>query len=122
MLHPGRESIRLFQRLRGTTHHVLLFAGAHASAEAHQQLQALADATMRAHAGRIETHLIVPHELPEDLAAKGEILLDPRGELHHRYGARSACLYVVRPDGYIGFRSQPPDAEALRSYLTRIFL
>ena len=58
----------------------------------------------------------------EDLAGKGEILLDPRGELHHRYGARSACLYVVRPDGYIGFRSQPPDAEALDSYFTRIFL
>ncbi len=40
------------------------------------------------------------------------------GELHHRYGARSACLYVVRPDGYIGFRSQPPDPEALKSYFT----
>jgi hypothetical protein len=77
---------------------------------------------MRAHPGRVATHLIVPHELPEDLAGKGEILLDPRGELHHRYGARSACLYVVRPDGYIGFRSQPPDADALRSYFTRIFL
>src|SRR5262249_29382584 len=43
------------------------------------------------------------HELPEDLVSKGEILLDPKGELHHRYGARNACLYVVRPDGYIGF-------------------
>jgi len=72
--------------------------------------------------GRIETHLIVPHELPEDLSNKGEILLDPRGELHHRYGARNACLYVVRPDGYIGFRSQPPDADALGAYFTRIFL
>jgi 2-polyprenyl-6-methoxyphenol hydroxylase-like FAD-dependent oxidoreductase len=122
LLHPGRESVRLFQRLRGTTHHVLLFAGAHAMAETHKQLQALTDATMRAHAGRIEAHLIVPHKLPEDLAGKGEILLDPRGELHHRYGARSACLYMVRPDGYIGFRSQPPDAEALSSYFTRIFL
>jgi len=29
---------------------------------------------------------------------------------------------VVRPDGYIGFRSQPPDGEALNSYFTRIFL
>jgi hypothetical protein len=67
-------------------------------------------------------HLIVAHELPGDLAGKGEILLDPRGELHHRYGARSECLYVVRPDGYIGFRSQPPDPEALKSYLTQIFL
>ena len=122
MLYPGREPVRLFQRLRGTTHHVLLFAGMHATAETHQRLQALADAIVRAHPGHIATHMIVPHELPEDLTGKGEILLDSRGELHHRYGARSACLYVVRPDGYIGFRSQPPDAEALRSYFTRIFL
>ena len=122
MLHPGRESVRFFQRLRGTTHHLVLFAGALATAETHQRLQALADATMRAHPDRIESHLIVPHELPEDLAGKGEILLDPRGELHHRYGARSACLYVIRPDGYIGFRSQPPEPEALKSYFTQIFL
>jgi hypothetical protein len=77
---------------------------------------------VRAYPDRIEAHLVVPHELPGDLAGKGEILLDPRGELHHRYGARSACLYVVRPDGYIGFRSQPPDREALTSYFSQIFL
>ena len=38
------------------------------------------------------------------------------------HGARNACLYVVRPDGYIGFRGQPPDADALASYFTRIFV
>lgn len=122
MLYPGRESVRFFQRLRGTTHHLVLFAGAFATGETHRRLQALADATMRTYPDCIQTHLIVPHELPGDLAGKGEILLDPRGELHHRYGARSECLYVVRPDGYIGFRSQPPDAETLKSYLTQIFL
>jgi hypothetical protein len=101
---------------------VVLFAGVHATAETHQRLQDLADAIVGARAGRIETNLVVPHEFPEDLANKVEILLDQRGELHHRYGARNACLYVVRPDGYIGFRSQPPDADALGSYFTRIFL
>jgi hypothetical protein len=100
----------------------VLFAGALATGETHRRLQAMADATMRTCRDCIETHLIVPHELPEDLAGRGEILLDPRGELHHRYGARSECLYVVRPDGYIGFRSQPPDPEALKSYFTRTFL
>jgi hypothetical protein len=122
MRHPGRQSVRFFQRLRGTTHHLVMFAGALATGETHQRLKALADATMHEYRDRIESHLIVPHELPEDLVGRGEILLDPRGELHHRYGARSACLYVVRPDGYIGFRSQPPDPEALKSYFTQIFL
>ena len=122
VLCPGREPVRFFQNLRGTTHHLVLFAGALATGETHRRLQAMADATMRTYRDCIETHLIVPHELPEDLAGRGEILLDPRGELHHRYGARSECLYVVRPDGYIGFRSQPPDPEALKSYFTRTFL
>jgi 2-polyprenyl-6-methoxyphenol hydroxylase-like FAD-dependent oxidoreductase len=121
MLCPGRESVRLSHRLRGTTHHLVLFVGALATGETHRRLQALADATIHAYPDRIEAHMIVPHELPDDLICKGEILLDPRGELHHRYGARRACLYVVRPDGYIGFRSQPPDPEALKSYLSQIF-
>jgi len=122
MLHPGREPVRFFQRLRGTMHHLVLFAGALATVETHRQLQGLADAAIHAYPDRIEPHLVVPHELPEDRVGKGEILLDPRGELHHYYGARSACLYVVRPDGYIGFRSQPPDPETLKSYFTQIFL
>jgi 2-polyprenyl-6-methoxyphenol hydroxylase-like FAD-dependent oxidoreductase len=122
ILCPARESVRFFRRIRGTKHHLVLFAGALATAETHRRMQALAGAIVCTYPDCIEPHLIVPHELPEDLAGKGEILLDPRGELHHRYGARSACLYVVRPDGYIGFRSQPPDPEALKSYLTQIFL
>src|SRR4029453_7173343 len=104
MLYPGREPVRFFQRLRGTRHHVGLFAGALATGETHQRLQALAEAIMHAHPDRTESHLIVPHEFPEDLAVKGEILLDPRGELHHRYGARRAFLFWVRPAVYIAFR------------------
>ncbi len=89
--HPGREPVRFFERLRGTAHHVVLFAGVHATAETGTCRGDPADAIVGAHSGRIETHLIVLHEFPEDLANKGEILLDPRGELHHRYGARNAC-------------------------------
>src|SRR5882757_9778579 len=47
MLHPGREPVRFFQRLRGTAHHVVLFAGAHATAQTHRRLQAIAEATLR---------------------------------------------------------------------------
>jgi len=121
LLYPGREPVRFLQRLRGTTHHLVLFAGALATGETRLRLQALTDATMHAYPNLIEPHLIVPHAVPGDLVGNGEILLDPRGELHQRHGARSACLYVVRPDGYIGFRSHPPDPDPLKSYFTQIF-
>jgi hypothetical protein len=48
-------------------------------------------------------------------------LLDPELVLHHRYGAEAECLYLVRPDGYVGHRSHPAGSVSLRDYLARIF-
>ncbi len=48
-------------------------------------------------------------------------LPDPTGGLHKAYGARAACLFLLRPDGYVAFRAQPPDAAKLRDYLARVF-
>ena len=36
-------------------------------------------------------------------------------------GAEQECLYLVRPDGFIGWRSQPVDLEALLAHLARWF-
>ena len=49
------------------------------------------------------------------------MLLDGEQSLHHRYGADTACLYLVRPDGYVGFRSLPPQLERLQGYLDELF-
>jgi hypothetical protein len=39
-----------------------------------------------------------------------------------RYGADAECLYLVRPDKYVGFRAQPAEQDSLEDYLRRIFL
>jgi len=52
----------------------------------------------------------------------GQVLLDADGPVHERYGARSECLYLVRPDGYVGYRCQPADPDQLIAYLERIFV
>ncbi|WP_416667757.1 hypothetical protein [Egbenema bharatensis] len=44
------------------------------------------------------------------------MLLDPQQDLHQQYGAAAESLYLIRPDGYIGFRSQPIEAEPLLQY------
>ena len=41
--------------------------------------------------------------------------------VHRLTSAPGRGLTAVRPDGYIGFRSQPADAAALDAYLARIF-
>ena len=42
--------------------------------------------------------------------------------LHHRFGAPAECIYLVRPDGYVGFRSRPVDLANLQDYLGHIFI
>ncbi|MDR3618288.1 MAG: FAD-dependent monooxygenase [Paludisphaera borealis] len=73
-------------------------------------------------AGRIRPILVEP-KLPVEPspAWKGQRLADPTNALHRRFGAVGACLYLIRPDGYIGYRGQPLDAFAFREYLKRIF-
>ena len=48
-------------------------------------------------------------------------LLDPDADLEKRYAATTECVYLVRPDGYIGYRSQPADESKLMDYLKSIF-
>lgn len=44
-------------------------------------------------------------------------LEDFQEELHHLYSAVEPCAYLIRPDGYIAYRSQPVDQVELLNYL-----
>lgn len=122
----GGVTQRLLPFLRGGRHQVLLFDGGMASAEGYANLVGIADAVRGKYGDRFRSHVIVPAAArPEALAGwdhtLGSIMLDARGELHRAFGARSECLYLVRPDGYVGFRTQPASRDALVAFLDRIF-
>lgn len=71
--------------------------------------------------GLLQTLFIHPgNALPAGLW-KGETLLDPLGASHARYGAESECLYLIRPDGYVGYRALPPTWAPLSEHLSRVF-
>ena len=73
--------------------------------------------------GCVKAHIVIAgSEQPTHLTWHGSILLDPQGKLHAIYGARRQSLYFIRPDGYIGLRSQPTSEKQLLGYLGKIFL
>jgi 2-polyprenyl-6-methoxyphenol hydroxylase-like FAD-dependent oxidoreductase len=123
-LEPPPESDgprRLFEVLGGTRHVLLLFEGAH-GVEQPGPFEAIRDLA-RKHAGQVDAILVARGDVsPPWIAWEGPTLLDHLGELHHRFGARGSCLYLIRPDGYLGYRSMPPDPGKLSGYLARIFL
>jgi 2-polyprenyl-6-methoxyphenol hydroxylase-like FAD-dependent oxidoreductase len=111
---------RLFDVLRGTKHVLLMFEGAHGLEDA-GPLQAVARVASE-HAEQMTTILVARGDVaPPSFAWVGRTLLDHMGELHRRFGARGPCLYLVRPDGYLGYRAIPPDAAKLADYLQGIF-
>ncbi len=118
---PDRDGpLRLFEVLRGTKHTLLLFEGAHGLKEPRPFEEVLRVA--RTHSGEIETILVARGDLaPPSIAWDGPTLFDHLGELHRRFGARGPCLYLIRPDGYLGYRAIPPDAGKLADYLEKIF-
>jgi 2-polyprenyl-6-methoxyphenol hydroxylase-like FAD-dependent oxidoreductase len=121
-LEGGGTHTRLFDLFRGTRHVALLFDGAASTAEGHAHLTGIGRALRDRLGEWVDVHVVVPQAArPAGLAWDGSVVLDPRGEIHRRYGARSECLYVIRPDGYIAYRSQPADEARLFDYLKLVF-
>jgi len=113
---------RLFEVLRGTRHTLLLLADAESDNAAFQRLATLAAEISARYGRQINPYLIVAGDkAPSGIASSTFLLLDPELALHQRYGAASECLYLIRPDGYIAFRSYPADAESLHTYLQALF-
>ncbi len=120
--YPSGEHTNLHQALRGTESHLLLFAGLAPTDKEYVQLTKLANTIETLTGERVKAHLVLSQaEKPAQLAWNGSLLLDPQGTLHATYGARRQSLYFIRPDGYIGFRSQPASEEQLFGYLSKIF-
>jgi hypothetical protein len=49
------------------------------------------------------------------------VVQDTEGEFRAAYRVTSTALYLIRPDGHIGFRSHAIDADALSKNLPLVF-
>jgi len=110
------EAILLLDRLRRPVHQLLFFAGNSTrdaiDLDEHRKLLA----GLYAHV--MDTLLIVH----DKSSAISNALFDPDGLAHALYEVHPTGIVLIRPDGYIGFRGGGNHIEALREYLSRIFL
>ena len=120
-LQQGNHPIRLVQVLSARQFTLLLFAAEAVEPEALARLIELAqDATaQRPELVAIQVICLAKADVGGTLD-QAPVLLDGDGEAHRRYGAEQPCLYLIRPDGYIGYRCQPPVLEPLKTYLIEV--
>ena len=107
-------AVRLYDLLRGVHHTLVLFGGPEPDAASWQELIAIMRAAREQHGASIRAYVVVDGpSIPDELAGESGVLLDTEAAAHHRYQADLPTLYLIRPDGYIGFRSRPADRSAL---------
>lgn len=113
----------LFELLSTTMSHVLLlFDGTSTTVAGYDNLIGIAKEVRFRWSAQIRVlNVVLAATAQSPETEPGSVLLDPEGLLHHRYGATAECLYLIRPDGYIGFRSGHADQNALLDYLNNIF-
>jgi hypothetical protein len=115
---PSGSRLSVFDLLREPTWHLLLFAGSGRDMEGNAQLVRLGQRVEALYGDTIRTHLIVAtRDTPRTIGWLGHVVLDAQRELHTRYGVSRHALYLIRPDGYIAFRSQPANERQLLKYL-----
>ncbi|MCC6999020.1 MAG: FAD-dependent monooxygenase [Deltaproteobacteria bacterium] len=102
-------------------HTLLLFDGRAATPAGDQRLAAIARAIDARFAALVAVHVVLPgRDRPLALDWTGSCLSDLDGDLEDRYGARAECMYLIRPDLYVGFRSQPAELGPLLAHLGRV--
>jgi 2-polyprenyl-6-methoxyphenol hydroxylase-like FAD-dependent oxidoreductase len=111
-------SFRLFSLFGGREHTTLLYA-AEGPADA-EMFERAADAAVTAAHGHMDVYLIAA---PGADVANTVLPLvrDSEGEFARAYSASESSVYVVRPDGYLGFAAAGIDVDGLVSHLRATF-
>jgi 2-polyprenyl-6-methoxyphenol hydroxylase-like FAD-dependent oxidoreductase len=119
----GRPS-RLLEIIRGPQADLLLFTGLSPTPETVSSLRAIDEsvASLREH---LRVRYVFPSQAYASDAAMSEddprVIVDGLEKLHTTFGIEEPEIVYIRPDGYIGLRTQELHPQRLRNYLGQIY-
>ncbi|MEU1888386.1 FAD-dependent monooxygenase [Micromonospora sp. WMMD987] len=113
--------LRLRDLTGGTRHTLLVYADASAEPAVVAAVPGLCADVRAVTRGEVDVYLLLSPDAGEPGLPAPPVVRDAGGEFRVRYGVAGTALYLIRPDGHVGFRSQPVDADALRKNLNLVF-
>jgi pentachlorophenol monooxygenase len=111
---------RLYDLLNRRDHAVLCYADGDAGADVVATFEALTDAAASAARGPLECYLIAAPSADVD-ATVLPLIWDADGHFAQQYSTAGTSVFVVRPDGYLGYRASGTDTDALVAHLHKTF-
>ena len=116
-----RALATVFPMTRGTRHTLLVYADGSADEDAVTAVERLYADVRRQASGEIDVYLLLSPDAREPRMLNPPVVRDTGDEFRAVYGVTGTGLYLVRPDGHIGFRSQAIEADALSKNLQLVF-
>ncbi|GAB3184987.1 2-polyprenyl-6-methoxyphenol hydroxylase-like FAD-dependent oxidoreductase [Micromonospora palomenae] len=113
--------LRLHELTHGTRHTLLLYADKSVDLAASTDLGKLCADVRRQTSGQVDIYLLLSPDAPVPSLLDPPVVHDAEGGFRATYGVNGSGLYLIRPDGHVGFRSQPIDADALGKHLQLVF-
>lgn len=118
---PSDGIRRLFDVLQGTHHTLLCFDSSQSEqSDATSEFAKIHTFMQQEYCRFIKIFRVKPQRDAAGSAGDVSVLIDSQDHLHAKFHADQPCLYLIRPDGYVGYRSRPPEASKLRDYLQRV--
>ncbi|MGA5465494.1 FAD-dependent monooxygenase [Mycobacterium sp. NPDC050041] len=111
--------VRLFS-LFGADHTLLCYADGNAGGAEVAAFEAAADAAVRAAHGRLDAYLVAAPTADVETTVL-PLLRDEDGDFARSYSTAGTSMFVVRPDGYLGYACHGIDTAALLSHLGNTF-
>ncbi len=112
--------LHLFGLLAGAEHTLLLYADGGVDASGLAWFEEIADAARAAAHGRLEVYLPAAPDAEVDGAAL-PVIRDAAGEFVRAYDAVHRAVYLVRPDGYLGYSAVDPRPGELAEHAEATF-
>ena len=106
---------RLFALCRTTRHCLLLCAGMDGDRGVRGALDALGTSIRRARADLVDAFLV--STAPANARPETPLLVEVDGSLCDAYGVRKPIAVLIRPDGYIGYIGEPPEADRILAHM-----
>lgn len=121
VLLEDKETLSLFELMRGTEWTLLLLSGEKTTTQNYQQLREIGTTILEKYGQVIKPYLVVTDTLPQDLNWTSSVLIDKQHFVHQKYGASGASIYLIRPDWYVAFRSPASLGNRLLDYCSHVF-
>ena len=115
----GDKQGRLKDYIYGCRYHLLLFKGD--EVDAWHDLELTARLIHKRFGSAVQIVWVGLNDAPPKLTFDARYLVDFTEQLHEDYAASGSTVYLVRPDGYVAYRSQPVDHEELEGHLLKWF-